>query len=224
MVKDTCSAEDCDKPVRTRGYCALHYDRLRRGKPISAPVRAPKTVAGSPEQRARETQMQRARRALPGAAEKHAAQARAYRQANPEKHLSAARAAYWANPQASADRCRRRRADPAVKARDDEKKRAWIAANQSVRTDIEQRRRARKAGAAAEKIVRTVVWRRDGGICYLCDEPASKRNWHLDHTIPLPTPTTTWVLRTPTATCASMMPTRECPARPTPTCSLLQVS
>lgn len=30
MVKRTCKIEDCDKPVKTRGWCGMHYSRWQR--------------------------------------------------------------------------------------------------------------------------------------------------------------------------------------------------
>lgn len=46
-------------------------------------------------------------------------------------------------------------------------------------------RRARKLAATVERVERDVVWSRDGGICYLCEEPADPDDWHLEHVVPL---------------------------------------
>lgn len=36
---ETCCVKGCDRPVRLRGMCAAHYDRMRTGKDMSSPVR-----------------------------------------------------------------------------------------------------------------------------------------------------------------------------------------
>jgi 5-methylcytosine-specific restriction endonuclease McrA len=51
--------------------------------------------------------------------------------------------------------------------------------------DAQLARRARKRGAFVEKVDRQVVWIRDKGICYLCQQPADPDNWNLEHIIPL---------------------------------------
>lgn len=33
-----CSQADCERPVRARGLCLLHYARLKRGAPLDAPI------------------------------------------------------------------------------------------------------------------------------------------------------------------------------------------
>lgn len=34
----TCTATNCDRPVKARKLCSLHYDRLMFGRPMDAPV------------------------------------------------------------------------------------------------------------------------------------------------------------------------------------------
>jgi len=46
-------------------------------------------------------------------------------------------------------------------------------------------RRARVRGVATERVCRSVVWTRDGGICHLCRTPADAANWHMDHVVPI---------------------------------------
>lgn len=66
-----------------------------------------------------------------------------------------------------------------------EGKRKWREANPEKSNLYAEIRRARLAGAFVEKIYRSVVWRRDGGICHICREPADPTNWHLEHVVPL---------------------------------------
>lgn len=35
----TCAAADCDRPVSAHGYCKVHYERVRRGRPLDTPIR-----------------------------------------------------------------------------------------------------------------------------------------------------------------------------------------
>lgn len=49
MAEGTCSVEGCAKPVRSRGWCAMHYARWRRHGSVEAQQRV--VVAGSPEDR-----------------------------------------------------------------------------------------------------------------------------------------------------------------------------
>lgn len=46
-------------------------------------------------------------------------------------------------------------------------------------------RRARERGAFLERVDRSVVFERDAGICYLCDEAVDPEDWDMDHVIPL---------------------------------------
>lgn len=46
-------------------------------------------------------------------------------------------------------------------------------------------RRARKLNQFVESVDRTVVWKRDSGVCYICNLPANSNDWHVDHKIPL---------------------------------------
>lgn len=34
----TCSAPNCARPTKAKGLCSLHYQRLKRGKPLADPV------------------------------------------------------------------------------------------------------------------------------------------------------------------------------------------
>lgn len=74
-----------------------------------------------------------------------------------------------------------------------EQDRAWKAANPDKTYAIVARRRARKMGdGSAETVDRGKVYRRDGGICQLCQHPVDKSlkgphplSRSLDHVIPL---------------------------------------
>ncbi len=46
-------------------------------------------------------------------------------------------------------------------------------------------RRAQIRGAWVEDVDRTVVWKRDQGVCYLCGRAADPQQWDLDHVHPL---------------------------------------
>lgn len=137
----------------------------------------------TPEWKAQEKERRRAY--YQANSEEARAQRRAYYAENRDAQRAARRAYHHANPQVSAAGYQRRRADPQLRARDEAVTQAWIAANQQTRTSIEAVRRARKAGTATERVYRSVVWRRDSGICYVCGEAADPDDWHMDHTIPL---------------------------------------
>lgn len=51
--------------------------------------------------------------------------------------------------------------------------------------DVQATRRARELGHFVERVYRSVVWTRDGGICHICELPADVAKWHLDHIVPL---------------------------------------
>lgn len=37
-----CKHPDCERPVACRGYCCAHYQRLRRGQDLNAPLSRPR--------------------------------------------------------------------------------------------------------------------------------------------------------------------------------------
>jgi hypothetical protein len=41
-VSQTCKVEDCERKPYGRGYCSMHWQRLRKGRPLEAPVGIPK--------------------------------------------------------------------------------------------------------------------------------------------------------------------------------------
>jgi 5-methylcytosine-specific restriction endonuclease McrA len=63
--------------------------------------------------------------------------------------------------------------------------RRWCEENPD-RADAHARNyEARKLELFVEHVDKRVVWRRDGGICHLCLQPADKANWQLEHVISL---------------------------------------
>ncbi|AYD82247.1 endonuclease VII [Mycobacterium phage Wamburgrxpress] len=36
----TCTLDGCDRAYSAKGYCAVHYNRAKKGKPLDAPIRA----------------------------------------------------------------------------------------------------------------------------------------------------------------------------------------
>ena len=78
------------------------------------------------------------------------------------------------------------RRKPGVKARRSEYMRKWIATpkGKDSYTSSNAARRAQRRNAFVERVYKSVVWKRDGGICYLCGEKCGD-DWHLDHKIPL---------------------------------------
>lgn len=49
MTERTCSVEGCERRLRANGYCNLHYERVRRGKPVGGIE--PRSVPAPPEER-----------------------------------------------------------------------------------------------------------------------------------------------------------------------------
>lgn len=44
MTKRKCSVEGCDREYSAKGFCQMHYHRVRRGKDLNAPPRGPRTT------------------------------------------------------------------------------------------------------------------------------------------------------------------------------------
>ena len=55
----------------------------------------------------------------------------------------------------------------------------------SKRTSDRAVRRAKEKEAFVERVYKSVLWKRDEGICYLCGIECDPDNWHLEHKIPL---------------------------------------
>ena len=104
--------------------------------------------------------------------EKEAARKRAYRLAKPDKQAAYNRAWREANPEKSRALVR------AWAANHPEKRRiSKLASN--------HRRRSRKLNAFVEDVDHAVVFKRDSGICGICNLSVDPTDWHLDHVVPL---------------------------------------
>lgn len=62
---------------------------------------------------------------------------------------------------------------------------AWQKAHRDKCRDSLSKRRAIQRDAFVERVYRSVVWRRDKGICHICSTPANPNTWELDHIVPL---------------------------------------
>lgn len=62
---------------------------------------------------------------------------------------------------------------------------ALYASQPDIRLNRNAIRRAKTRGVAVERVDRSIVFKRDGGICGICNLPANPESWHLDHVIPL---------------------------------------
>jgi len=110
----------------------------------------------------------------------NAAYMRAYRKKNPGKEAAAQRAWRESNPEKIAAYNETHRDELAARQR------AYHAANRERYVEHCALRRARKAGAPrVEKIDRSYIYERDGGICHICRKKAPRRGFHLDHLVPL---------------------------------------
>lgn len=95
--------------------------------------------------------------------------------ADPERYKAQSRAWYAANPdKARAIHREWRQANP-------DKARATPDQNSADKAA----RQALKRKLFVEVVYRSVVWRRDGGVCHLCLQPADPARWDLDHVISL---------------------------------------
>lgn len=68
----------------------------------------------------------------------------------------------------------------------------WKASNRELAQEANHRRRARKLGARHERVDMRLVWKRDGGICWICETPVDpdagprdRMRRSIDHVIPL---------------------------------------
>lgn len=62
---------------------------------------------------------------------------------------------------------------------------AWAAENREYFAKYDHARRAQIRNQFVEHVEKPVVWERDGGICHICNKPAERATWHLDHVVPL---------------------------------------
>jgi 5-methylcytosine-specific restriction endonuclease McrA len=65
-------------------------------------------------------------------------------------------------------------------------KRKYWTDNPTVFLTSQARRRLKEVNnGQCENISKKKVYRRDGGVCYLCNLPAIANDWHLDHVYPI---------------------------------------
>ena len=64
-------------------------------------------------------------------------------------------------------------------------KRQWRKDHPESDGSFNAARRARKRNQFKEFVDRTVLFKRDGGLCGICELAVDPGNWHLDHIIPL---------------------------------------
>ena len=38
-MQTMCSVQDCERPIQAKGLCSTHYQRMRKGTPLDAPMR-----------------------------------------------------------------------------------------------------------------------------------------------------------------------------------------
>ena len=98
-----------------------------------------------------------------------------------ECRAAACRSEY--DPVSTALRTRGYRASNLKKVRDQEKQRPSNTPELSRKTSATYRARKRKA--YVEDVDPAHVWERDEGVCGICQQPADRTDWHLDHVIPL---------------------------------------
>lgn len=164
-------------------------DRRRRSTPEGKAKQA--EYNATPEARASQAESYRRRRTTPEGKARVAERDRRYlATAEGKAKKSESDRRRRATPEDKAKRAesdRRYRATPEAKASADAAFRRWRATTEG-RAKIAAKgsaRRARKLGAFVERVDRTVVWERDGGICYWCETPADPDNFHVDHVKPL---------------------------------------
>lgn len=102
---------------------------------------------------------------------------------NRDKRLAQAKEYYEANREAHNERSR------AYYQRTKDVRLDWQHAYHDRNPQVMQRnrwtRKARLRDAFVEVVDPAVVWKRDGGICHICQLPADPADWHLEHVIPL---------------------------------------
>lgn len=189
-----CSFEGCGRQAKARGWCASHYEKWRRlGDPSATPPRtarlAERIAAGMKECRA-------CRREL-SFEDFYADPSRADGRRDACKACGGIQAKRWIdrNPDRvlAAQRARRARRGPDVRARDLATVADWKRANPDRVRDANHRRRAAGySGPSASGVDYEALWVECGGKCGICGEqiradlawpdPRSKSR---DHILPL---------------------------------------
>lgn len=61
----------------------------------------------------------------------------------------------------------------------------WRYANPDKQSEYQLARLSRLRGQFVERVYRSVLFRRDKGLCGLCGKKVDPANWHMDHIVPL---------------------------------------
>lgn len=127
--------------------------------------------------RYRERNRERVRRGQKAYADRNADRIRARnredmrrrRHVDPGAARQACRTYYWKNPEAMRERARE-----------------WARENpEKARANAYMRRARKKSAPVRERVYRSVVWRRDGGMCHICGVACDPARWDMDHVVPL---------------------------------------
>jgi len=211
MAQDTCSIEGCDRPIKikARRLCNLHYRRFQRhGNPLAGgPPKAPDhgdricAISGCdrPEARREWCEMHYLRWRRTGdplcvrpPASVDVSNGKVCKTCGERKPVDEFYMQKRPNGKKYAQsRCKRcvcaamaarRNADPET---DRARSRAYKAANpEIIRREI-ARRRALLLAAWVEHVDRVKVYARDIGRCGICGGIVDRRDFHVDHIIPL---------------------------------------
>lgn len=161
---ETCILENCDAASYQRMWCQPHYRRWKEyGNPLGI----------SPQQPC------------------------AWPEGCPEVVWTAKSRSGMCAPHAARTRKREKPADPKLVnernrqyARKHPEKVAawnkkWRDANPDKQRHYRMAREARLRGSFVERVYRSVVFRRDRGICGICGKKVDPAKWHLDHIVPI---------------------------------------
>lgn len=156
-----CSIKDCPNRAVARTWCKAHYGLWRKyGDPYGA---APRARCAWPRGCDKEVVISRSQSGL---CAYHLT--RAWKKAHPDL-VNASNQRYSAkNPDKVAAWGKK-----------------WSDAHPDKRAEYAAARQARLLGQFVERVYRSVVFKRDKGICGICHKPVDPSDWHLDHIIPI---------------------------------------
>jgi 5-methylcytosine-specific restriction endonuclease McrA len=156
-----CGIDGCGKPVRTREWCSTHYWRWQAyGDPLGGPPIEPCAWPGGCD---KPVWVTKSRSKM---CDYHAT--RTWKKANPKVINEANRRYARQHPDKVSAWSKK-----------------WRDANPDKNAEYRTTRQARVLGQFVERVYRSVVFRRDKGICGICHKKVDPENWHLDHIIPL---------------------------------------